>query len=320
MGWTLVNTKRTSRFLLAILTATLLTLTLRVSQAAYQPPPGLGGSRYYNVNTDGTFTADTFLELDNGYLIVDIGLGANQGGSIGVFTSTQNPTDPADTLLYYEPLVTKDVPNYVASRLFVRVDGGINGGNGGFDYEFGNPTAAQAGQWLQYPTLVGNHIVARWETFATAPLTGTGTGGATGGGTGGTINGKLVDPMIEIDMLVSFIHNQARFQFTIVNNDVGLAHTVGLVFHESQAFQAEPLPNQAFPNHIFSLMSAPLRIPNQPYLRTENAFDREQHSGLLGDTNSRDKSGAGRGNRLRNKFCQFVSFRTRHFAPHGHIR
>lgn len=271
MGWTLINRKRTSSFLFALLTATLLAFTVNRSFAQYVPPPGLGGNGYYNLDTNGFITPDTFLSMDNGILIVDVGVGSNQGGAFGLFTSTTNVLDPYDTLLYYEPLVTKDIPKYIASRLFVRVDGGINGGSRGFDYEFGTDNSANAGVWLQVPTLVGNHIVARWETFAHAPIGNTGGGGGVGGGggTGGTGSTAPIDPKIEIDLVVSFIHNQARFQFTIVNNDTGKPHTVGLVFHQSQAFDPEFLPTVKFPNHAVSPLSAPLRIPNKPYIRTE---------------------------------------------------
>ena len=57
--------------------------------------------------------------------------------------------------------------------------------------------------------------------------------GRNGGGTGGgTTTGTTIDPRIEIDMTLSFIHNQARFQFNIINNDIGRSHTVGLVFKQ----------------------------------------------------------------------------------------
>ena len=170
MGWTLNIHKQTVRMACHIVALAMLTFASIQSQAAYVPPPGQPG--YNNVNTDGTFTDDTFLTMANSFVQLSVGLGKNQGGAIGVFTTNGNPTDPADTLLYFEPLIPKDTPSYVASRVFIRVDGGINGGTRGMDYEWGQPDTAKAGQWLQYPTIVAGHMIARWQTYPIAPLTG----------------------------------------------------------------------------------------------------------------------------------------------------
>lgn len=274
MGWTLNIRKQTVRVACLFLALATMTIASIQRSTAYVPPPG--GIGYNNLNTDGSFTDDTFLTMGNSYVQLSVGLGKNEGGSIGVFTTTTNPTDPYDTLLYYESLIPKDTPKYVASHVFVRVDGGINNSTNGMDYEWGQPDTTKAGQWLQYPTGIpsvrSGHMVARWQTYAyTKQNTNTGNGG--NNGSGGTTS-VVVDPKIEVDLIASFIHNQVRFQFNIINNDPGHSHTVGLVFEQAHALTTSAPPpylvgTTVVNNHILSNTSSPLRIPNQPYLRTE---------------------------------------------------
>lgn len=235
---------------------------------AIVPPQGIGT---WNVGTGGTLGDNQFTTIGNTELFLTLGAGKNQGGSIGLFTTTTNVVDPSgaffNPILYYGALVPAATgQRLLGTRVFVRVDGGINGGSGGFDYELGQPDPAKGGAWLLIPSIIGNRIVARWTTYPIvntfqnggAGGTGGGGGGLGGGGGGGTTTGLFVNPNIEIDMTLSLVHNQARFQFNIVNNDTGRAHTVGLVFKQ-----------ELLVNLLDATISAPLRLPNRPYLRTE---------------------------------------------------
>lgn len=71
---------------------------------------------------------------------------------------------------------------------------------------------AGEGQWVlnQQPRAVGNTIVAKWETLAGANL-------------------SFPIPHIEIDLVVSFVHDMVSFRFTIINRD-NRSHTIGLRF------------------------------------------------------------------------------------------
>ena len=278
MGWIQTRGKRSASLLCALLA--MVSLALASTQAQAQggtgpyTPPGVDtkfkyfGQGYYNLPAAGTPRPgpDEFVTIDNGLLALTLGAGVNQGGSIGLWSSTINPEDDfLEPLLYYGPLVPKNKLRLLGTRVFVRVDGGINAGQNGFDYELGQPNNAYGGQWLLLPNIINNHLVARWTTYpVTYGTTGTGgggTGGTGGGGTGGTTTGTPIDPRIEIDITLSFIHNQARFQFNVINNDIGRSHTVGLVFKQ------ELLVN---PND--GSISAPIRLPNRPYLRVESSL------------------------------------------------
>ncbi len=257
----------TLRFMMGAALLTAAASGLR-AQTTVVPPGGIGT---FNPGTGGALGDDQFTTIGNTELFLTLGAGKNQGGSIGLFTTTTNATDPSvafyNPILFYGPLVkAANQTRLLGTRVFVRVDGGINGGSGGFDYELGQPDITKGGAWLLIPSIIGNRIVASWttypivNTFQNGAAGGTGTGGGAGGTGGGTTTttGLTVNPNIEIDMTLSLVHNQARFQFNIVNNDTGRAHTVGLVFKQEELVNLND-----------GTISAPLRIPNRPYLRTE---------------------------------------------------
>ena len=278
MGWKNNRGKRLAGFVLSIMA--LMGLAATKSDAAEVFPPG-GAPGVYNHDPAQPINviADTeFITIANSDLFLSMGRGKNCGGSIGVFTTPNNSTDPSTiltngsaasgTLFYYGKLIPPSGIRLYGTRVFVRVDGGINGGRNGFDYEFGQPDTTKGGIWLTVPYQVNSHLVARWQTYPHAPLAGTGNGGGTGGGGtggGGTGGGGTtvtsIDPKIEVDLVASFVHDQVRFQFNIINNDTGHTHTVGLAFLQDHAFDPSD----------FSL-SAPIIIPNRPYIRTETSL------------------------------------------------
>lgn len=247
---------------LLMVALTLSSVPLRAQTNNYVPPPGAPG--YNNVKTTLT-DDDVFYTMVNAYLQVSLGVGKNQGGSIGLFTTSGNATDPFDALLFYEKLIPpKTVIPYSGSRVFVRIDGGKSTAGKGYDYELGQPDPAKGGAWLQIPGAVGSHIEAKWLTVGPTTTGGTtggtttggtttggnGGGGNGGGGTGGGSTGPTTNPQIEIDITISFVHDVARFEFDIINHS-SQSHTVGLAFVED------------------ILQAAALRLPNQPYIHHE---------------------------------------------------
>ncbi len=262
MGWKHRTARRIAEFLL--MTMAMASISKVAARAQEIFPPG-NGPGVYNPGTRPAIGDNEFITIGNSDLLLSMGRGKNCGGSIGIFTTGSNSTDPDNTLFFYGKLIPPANIRLFGTRVFVRVDGGINGGQSGFDYEFGQPDTARGGVWLTLPYLVNSHLVARWQTYPHAPLAGTGgTGGGTGGiggGTGGGTTVTIIDPKIEVDLVASFVHDQIRFQFNIINNDTGHSHTVGLAFLQDYNF--DPVN--------FST-SAPIIIPNRPYLRVETAL------------------------------------------------
>lgn len=124
------------------------------------------------------------------------------------------------------------------SYVTVRIDGGTppagTTGVAGWDLIFGDTTD---GTWLTAPTVVDGKIVASWlpNPGTTAPLV----------------------PPIQIDLVVSIIHDMVLYQFTVTNNDVQ-SHVVGLRF--AQDYQ---VPGSA---------DAPVIAPGFSNFSTEREF------------------------------------------------
>jgi len=198
--------------------------------------------------------ANLYQTISNSSLSLFVGSGSAVGGAFELETTSNNTSDPNGIILFGPVALTGNAVEAVAAtpillgtRLFVRVDGGISGGGGGYDYIFGrNAAGAQSdGLWLIAPRVVGNHIEASWQTL---PI---------------TVNGTTIDPRIEIDLVASLVHDQVRFEFKIKNNSPGTTHRVGLAFTEDidTTFISTGQPN-------FTL-GGPLRLPNAPYLHKE---------------------------------------------------
>ena len=262
MGWKHIQGKRLAGFVMSVMALIGLATTRAGAQEVF-PPQGVGIWNHDATQPANVIGDNEFITIGNSDLYLSMGRGKNCGGSIGIFTTSGSSTDPNNTLFYYGKLIPPTGIRLYGTRVFVRVDGGINGGHDGFDYEFGQPDTTKGGTWLTVPYQVNSHLVARWQTFPHAPLAGTGGGGTSGTGGGGTGGGTgtvvtTIDPKIEIDLVASFVHDQIRFQFNILNNDIGRSHTVGLAFLQDFAFDP-----------VDPSLSAPIIIPNRPYLRTE---------------------------------------------------
>ena len=133
--------------------------------------------------------------------------------------------------------------------------GGINF-NGKVTYRVGDTTSVNTGSWVIPPSKVGNHIEAEWMTGYVTYTTG--TGGGTGG-TGGTTVTVNYNPNIHVQMIISFVRNVARFQFTIFNTD-----TVPRVFDTAFVEDIDVSPtDNVNPD-------GPLRLKNQPNLFVES--------------------------------------------------
>ena len=191
--------------------------------------------------------ANLYADIQNQYLLLAVGSGTAVNGSIFLRTVPSNSTNPVTgspvTLLFGG---TVEAANSAAvstgTVVYVRVDGGKSAG--GSDYVFGRQTE---GTWLSPPTAVGNHIEARWQTLAQI------------------VNGTIIDPRIEVDLVASFVHDQARFQFTLKNNSLGQTHSVGLAFLQDIVVGKQD-----------EELGGPIRIPNGPYLRKETLLQGEQ--------------------------------------------
>jgi hypothetical protein len=191
--------------------------------------------------------AQTYATIQNQYLVLGIGNGATTNGSIFLQSSASNPSNPTArtpiTILFGGPVETTN--NATVSEgtvVYIRVDGGKSAG--GNDYIFGRQTE---GTWLQVPTATADKITARWQTASQV------------------VNTKTIDPRVEIDLVASFVHDQARFQFTIKNNSPGRTHTVGIAFLQDIVAGKQDLE-----------LGGPIRVPNGPYLRHEALLQGDQ--------------------------------------------
>ncbi len=220
------------------------------------------------------FAQDNFYAtLTNQNLSLHVGVGKNVGGCIDLRTTSANITDPNNVLLLgpYLPAplttVAIEAPDGTTipvngTHLYIRVDGGR--GHGGYDYIWGritdlDPTKSKVGYWIQTPTLLGSHIVAKWAPLPVLlPTTGTGGGtggGGGGGGGGGTTTTVGYDPQIEVDLIATIIHDQVRFQFTVINNGLGRQRSVALAFTQD--------------DEIIVDSSNGIRTNGSPYIRKE---------------------------------------------------
>ncbi len=236
MGW---NLNKQSKGWLVGAASTLLMTGLFASQAGAQLPIDI-------------------VTLQNQNLALTLGRSLLYSGSIQVDTTASNPTDPGNNLLDGSPI---EAPNAVlvptfGSHLYVRVDGGR--GHGGYDYIFGrvtnlNPSLSGFGQWLFSPTVIGSHLVAKWQAVRTS------LDGNTSFPTGlGNILTPNYDPKIEIDLFATIIHDQVRFEFKVTNNSDARQHDVALAFTQDAS--------------IFLARSNGLRTPGSSYFRTETLF------------------------------------------------
>ncbi len=252
MGWYSVNLNRIKTLGCAVL-ALGAVLTARPASAQF---PG---------TANPPAAADLYSVVSNAYLSLEVGVGTNVAGSIGLITTATNPLDSGggifgNLLLWPAPLKIQAVagvaPYYFGTWLFVRTDGGNGGtlaaatGNittrQGGDYIWGDQAT---GTWTTPPTVIGSHIVAAWQTKAAVT-------GVTGGGSNATY-----DPQIEIRMTGTFVHDTVRFQFDVVNHSAGQTHSVGLVFVQDINIQ----PSASSLGEV----DGPLRVPTGPYLRHE---------------------------------------------------
>ena len=271
---------RTGTLIIALTSPLLLNCQTAVSQVSGDPYP----CNLYSPYTGTSLTTDGLLTLCGPALSVSIGVGTNQGGSIGLYTSSGNAFDSSDVLADYFPFIAVNLitagtasatTNFLGSHIFMRVDGGItNVNNGGYDYTVGSHNPALGGDWVNPPSIIGGHIEASWETLPiTAKTTGTGGGtggggGGIGGGGGGTGGGTgtgtlIIDPLIEVDMKISFIHSLCRFEFDIINHD-SKPHNVALGFLQS----IDGNPNNLYVAQI----GVPIQLSTGPYLHTEAAL------------------------------------------------
>lgn len=236
MGW---NLNKQSKGWLVGAASTLLMTGLFASQAGAQLPIDI-------------------VTLQNQNLALTLGRSLLYSGSIQVDTTASNPTDPGNNLLDGSPI---EAPNAVlvptfGSHLYVRVDGGR--GHGGYDYIFGrvtnlNPSLSGFGQWLFSPTVIGSHLVAKWQAVRTS------LDGNTSYPTGlGNILIPNYDPKIEIDLFATIVHDQVRFEFKVTNNSDARQHDVALAFTQDAS--------------IFLARANGLRTPGSSYFRTETLF------------------------------------------------
>lgn len=260
MGWNLSMLMPGKR--LFQLTLAALALTLAPVCAHAQAGGGGGGGGTGGGGGGGTGTLPPPVTITNGYLILTV----FGDGSILLTTGPANPTDPSSATTPEVILYPTDPANAIAgTRLFIRVDGGLtnfqNSQQQGWDDVFGSGFASNGsstsgfgfGQWISPPTVVGNHIEARYETDPVLVL--------------GSSNSNLTFTyLIEVDMFASFVHDNVRFEFDVKNADTGSAHTVSLAF--LQNIVAVPPPTGS----LIATADGPLRLPNQPYLHHEAEF------------------------------------------------
>ncbi len=219
-------------------------VALSSAPASAQPSPPAGGQ-----GGGGTGTGYIYQSVSNGYLTLYVGSGASVAGSLGIWTTATNVVDHSgvgfgNPIIYGGPLQPTDTPvtvPYFGGWLFVRIDDGTAGALNGKDYIFGDPAN---GGWVAAPTIVGNHIEARWITkgFTSGPGT---TASTTGTDT------------VEIDMVGSFIHDLVRFSFTAHNRGKA-PHKIGLAFLQDIGVQTNSYD-----------LDGPLRLNNSPYLHNE---------------------------------------------------
>lgn len=193
--------------------------------------------------------------IQNDRLILYVGAGSAVGGAFSIETTASNPTDPNGILLFGGIFATGNAveaqngsPIQLGTRVFLRVNGGRNGGGGGYDYVFGrhNNGGASDGVWLIPPRQINSRIEGSWQTL---PI---------------TVNGRVIDPRIQVDLIASIVHDTVRFQFIIKNNSPGSVHTVGLAM--TQDVDTTFIFGGGVPNFTFG---GPLRLPNAPYIRQE---------------------------------------------------
>ncbi len=121
-------------------------------------------------------------------------------------------------------------------------------------YRVGDVSSLASGLWIQPPTLTGNHIDAEWRTGS---LTFT---GANPNGTD-----LVYTPNIRVKILITFVGNIARFQFTIQNQgsslrtfDAAFVEDIDVAGQLTNGFNVAP--------------DGPLRPNNGPYLDRETLF------------------------------------------------
>src|SRR5690349_11452550 len=126
MGWISLTAARAARYSWLFLLAAGL---LATGNKATGQAVGTGDNLYQSIS--------------NSTLSLFVGSGKNVGGVFQLETSASNSFDPAGILLYGPVLLTgtaieaqNATPILVGTRLFVRVDGGKNGGGSGYDYVF----------------------------------------------------------------------------------------------------------------------------------------------------------------------------------------
>ncbi len=238
MGWKLFRLHQMKNLGKIALAAGMLALVGTAAQAQF----GGGKGTFVPRNDPPAIPGDIYTTVSNNYLTVGIGFGNNVSGAFGIETTGGNATDPFNVIMEawnHDSLVPNQTePPYAPYKggwLYVRVDGGTAAG--GRDYYFGDVTN---GAWVIAPSVIGNHIEARWRTVQALA------------GAGG------VDPQIEIDVKASFVHNMVRFEFAIKNKNLSAPHSVGLAFIQDISANATSF-----------LLDGPLRLPNQPYLRNE---------------------------------------------------
>ncbi len=227
-------------------------LAMNAPSVMAQPSPPAGGQ-----GGGGTGVTYAYNRISNNYLTLYVGAGSAVAGSLGIWTTGSNSTDPGNAIMYGGPIQPTDSPvavPYFGGWLYVRIDDGTKGSLGGKDYLFGD---SANGGWLVAPTVVGTHIEARWATKAFSSGSGqTGTGTAT--------------DVVEVDMIGSFIHDTVRFSFTVKNTAGNASHKIGLAFVEDIGVQVSTLD-----------LDGPLRLSNSPYLHKESLLSGGQIPGAF---------------------------------------
>lgn len=176
-------------------------------------------------------------------------------GNITLKTTTGNPTDPNQTLLYgLEALSTTVLTQTANTRVYLRIDDGLANSAGNataFDAYIGDTTLL-AGQWLLPPTKSGNNIVAKYQTGPIYATTST------------TTTTVVLRYTTQVNITISLIHDNARFQFDIVNIDTGGAHRVAAAF--VQDISVIPAATATPP------ADGPIFVPNVGVLHNETEF------------------------------------------------
>ena len=212
-------------------------------------------------------TTTTAVTASNDKLSLYIGSSSDIGGSFGLDTRAASatspltiPGDPFGPALY---VLNADYTRPATlsphgTRLFVRVDGGINAG--GFDYIFGDVgqtggatgTVAEGGSWVVSPVASGNYLKATWITGLVSYTTTVGT----------TTTTKTFDPRIQVSMTAALVNDTVRFEFDAQNMSQR-SHTVQMAFIE------DINANQIYSTGSNAFYNSPLRLPDRANLTTE---------------------------------------------------